>query len=312
MESQINLKKYWKSLALIVMGFALATAGLFASSAQALNINSPRDCDSNAVLRCGALTAGQLQYKYNKQDGAKAIFNYFDIHTADINNIGNTAIAGNVTSDGKVLVNGKVVATNAITAGRQNIAGSQTVNFQGTTFYVRSTGVSFASSSLAAFVVMNGNQFSFAILASCGNPVKAQPVQQPQQPVAIAPAHAVKKPPHKPAKPKPVAPQAPATTNVNNNNNVNVQVSNQQQQQQQSAPPKKQIQKEEQTTTPAAPAQTQSQTTQPAKTVHSAPVSSSPSTLPNTGPGPEFIVAGAATVIGTVGHLFFTRRKLAI
>lgn len=148
------------------------------ASLGALTLSSTRDCDDNAVLRCGAMTTNELQSKYQNQN-AQPIFSYFGISQQEINSMDSSAVAGQVTRDGQVKVGGKVVATNAMTAGRQNMAGSTKVNSGGQTFYARPTGVSFQSQSLPAFVVMKNGIFQYAVIASCGNPVKATPVRKP-------------------------------------------------------------------------------------------------------------------------------------
>lgn len=173
-------------------GLALLTLPM---STAAISVSSQRDCDSNAVIRCGALSTSELIKKYNSNSSTRAIFLHFGISPNDIGNIGSTAAAGRVTKSGKVVVNGKTVATNALTAGRQNISGSRKVTSRGVTFYERAPSVSFASSSLSAFVVMNNGRFEFAILASCGNPVRATAVKKPQKKVVVAPSIPAPTPP---------------------------------------------------------------------------------------------------------------------
>jgi hypothetical protein len=154
------------------------------SNAQASNITlgGAKDCDSNAVIYCGAGTLSTLQNKYqngvsghNTANSIHNIYSYFGISAGDINSMGQFAVAGEVYKDGTVKVNGQVVATGATTAGRLSIPGSTKVTSNGTTFYKRPPSVSFVSSPLSAYVVMKNGVFQFAILASCGNPVTAHP-----------------------------------------------------------------------------------------------------------------------------------------
>jgi hypothetical protein len=178
---------------LLMPVFVLIYMLLMPFSVNALSLTSERDCNPNAVIRCGALSTNELMSKYNNQPSVQSIYSNFSISRDDINAMGTTALAGTVTSDGKVIVSGNVVANNAMTAGRQNIAGSQAVTQNGVTFYKRPPRVSFTSSSLSAFVVMNSGRFDFAIIASCGNPVSATataakpPVQQKSAVAAPAP-----------------------------------------------------------------------------------------------------------------------------
>jgi hypothetical protein len=169
---------------LTAMFFLLPAVALLAEflvplSAKAMTISSARDCDANAVIMCGALSSSELISKYNSQSSVQTIYNGFLISSSSINAMDSTAVAGTVTSSGQVLVNGNVVANNAVTAGRQNIGNSRAVTQNGVTFYTRPPSVSFASGSLSAFVVMNGNRFDFAIIASCGNPVRATAIVKP-------------------------------------------------------------------------------------------------------------------------------------
>lgn len=181
-------------------------------TAGALSLNSKRDCDNNAVIHCGALSTKEVQERY-AQEGVAAIYDYFGIKAAHINTIDTTAVAGQVTKDGKVLVKGKTVATGAMTAGRQDIPGSAKVAHQGVTFYARPPRVSFKSSPLAAFVVMKDGQFSYAILASCGNPVIATPVKLIKPTPKPTPTPPTPTPPS-PTQPTPEQPTPPSAQPV--------------------------------------------------------------------------------------------------
>lgn len=166
----------------------LLLISLWTPSAGALSVSGGRDCDDNAVMHCGALSTDELKQKHTGS-GVVGIFNHFGISETEISNIGSTAQAGHVTRNGDVVVDGRVVATDAVTAGRQNMSGSTKVMAGGVAFYKRPVSVSFAQERLPAFVVMKDGQFSYAILASCGNPVSAKPVKPP---VTKAPINIVK------------------------------------------------------------------------------------------------------------------------
>lgn len=182
------------------------------------------DCDSNAVMRCGASSVTQVANKYNGGDTVNSaasiqhIYSSFGIGAADIQAMGSTAQMGTVTKGGDVFIGDRQVASNAVTAGRQNMAGSTRHMNQGTIFFTRPPSVSFVSSPLTAFVVMKNGVFQFAILVSCGNPVighPKQPPQQPQPPKQQPPA------PAKPvSKPKPVTKKPVKTCNGNTTNTV--------------------------------------------------------------------------------------------
>jgi len=146
----------------------------------ALYLESPRDCDSNAVIPCGALTPQELQTGFNSTLGVGALYAHFGISVSDVNNFVNTAQAGRVYKNGNVTIGDKLVATNAITAGRLNFSGSTKITPEGFTFYQRPPSVSFAVDSIAAFVVMENDEFKFAILAACSNPVMATALKFPK------------------------------------------------------------------------------------------------------------------------------------
>jgi len=170
----------------VVLSASIFTT-LASSSASALTINGGSDCSANSVINCGATTSQQVINDYNNTSnypGVHAIYSYFGITATDIASLNNTAVVGHVDKDGNVYVGGvngtTLVATAAITAGRDDISpGSTKVTYQGLTFYTRRPAISFLTSSIAAFVVMKAGVFQYAILAPCGNPVKATIVPQP-------------------------------------------------------------------------------------------------------------------------------------
>lgn len=164
----------------------LTVVTLRATVASALSISSPRDCDSNAVITCGALSTTEIKQHYGDK-GVAAIYKGVGITAKDIESIGETAVAGTVFKNGSVAINGTVVATNAITGGREYIAGSTAVTSEGVKFYTRAPSVSFRPNSLPAFVVMEKGQFKFAILAACGNFVTATPVTKATPPPPAPP-----------------------------------------------------------------------------------------------------------------------------
>lgn len=179
---------------------ALVVASMRAITASALSISSPRDCDSNAVITCGALSTTELQQHYGDK-GVAAIYSYVGISAQDIKDIGETAVAGRVYKNNTVTINGVVVATDAITGGREYINGSTTVNSGGVKFYMRPPSLSFRPDSLPAYVVMEKGQFKFAILPACGNFVKATAIPK-------------EVPPPPPPPPPPIETPPPITTTV--------------------------------------------------------------------------------------------------
>jgi uncharacterized repeat protein (TIGR01451 family) len=176
----------------VVAAFAFGLGVFTSATAENVSFSSTRDCDANAVIYCGAMSVNQLINRYDNGSGSSSkktihdIYNYFGISSTEVHQMDNantsdfSVHAGKVTSTGNVLINGNIVATNALTAGRQYISGSTKVTYNGTTFYTRTPSVSFQSNSLDAFVVKENGKFAYAILASCGNPVKATPKETPK------------------------------------------------------------------------------------------------------------------------------------
>lgn len=157
----------------------LIIAGLVPLSASAATTAAVRDCDSNAVVYCGANTPSQLVQKLQNGDGRHSAaslqatmaaqgITVTQLQSADLKN-------GYVYRDGHVTADGKRVATGAMSFGRQNISGST----QAGELWKRPTSVSLQSERLPAFVYMPNGQFAWAVIESCGNPVIATPVPKP-------------------------------------------------------------------------------------------------------------------------------------
>jgi uncharacterized repeat protein (TIGR01451 family) len=167
----------------VVTATAVAGFGLYQHNVNAANLtlNTSKDCDSNAVVYCGATSLSTLQSKYKNGDtknSAKSIANIyysFGIGSSDVSDMSDTAVTGYVTKSGNVYAGGQLVATGAMTAGRLNIPGSTKTSYGGTTFYKRAPSVSFVGSSIPAYVSMKDGVFQFAILGPCGNPVTGKP-----------------------------------------------------------------------------------------------------------------------------------------
>lgn len=301
----------------------LPVAAIFLTipSSEALSVNSTRDCNTNAVINCGALSTGELINKYNSDPSVNVIFSHFGIGRADIESMNSTAQAGEVSSNGDVRVNGKLVATNAMTAGRQDIAGSQRVTTNGVTFFVRPPSVSFVSSPLAAFAVMKQNgQFDFAILASCGNPVRARPMSPAPTPAPRPTAtRIITKVVTVPVQVPAPAPSQTQTQSQSQTQNITVQAPT-------STPAPTPSATSTSTSTSSSNAATSANatasTTTPVQTqtsvVTSPPTAVATTTtttpvvtkqLPNTGPGDVVEIAAIAMLGGTLSHYFYRRWK---
>jgi hypothetical protein len=169
----MRVKKFYMSLAaLAVVVSGIALFGFLNTNSEAA---IPRDCDNNAIIKCGSETASELakDYKANKSELSK-IYSSYGITESEVLSAGSKSKMGRVYKDGTVKVDGKVVATNAYSIGRENFGSSKKITIGGKTYYERSTKTSFVTDSISAFVFFDANgDFKAAILTACGNPVRA-------------------------------------------------------------------------------------------------------------------------------------------
>lgn len=166
------------SIAAAIIGVGSLLISYIGGPSEAASVDTTRDCDSYAVIRCGTMNANELRAEYDslntnksngsttKQSDIPAIFSALGIKRADLNG---SFVKGVVYKDGTVRVNGKTVATGAKTAirnvGGTAISGSSTAKIVST---------SKMGSAQEALVRLNANgQFVFAVMTPCGNPVKA-------------------------------------------------------------------------------------------------------------------------------------------
>lgn len=167
----------------IIIG-AIVSAGAFGVVAMGNYHDSVNaaDCSSNAVVKCGVTNITGLRQAYARNVGnTQALYRYFGISSTMINQA--KYASGSVTKDGKIVVNGKTVATGGMSAGREMYAGSTKITVNGSTFYTRPAGSLFPVASEPAIVFYNADgSVSHAVIISCGNPVKATPVQPPKPP----------------------------------------------------------------------------------------------------------------------------------
>lgn len=315
-----QFRKITYSIAILFSVTIMAIGVLLSTTTSALSISASRDCDDNAVIKCGALTINELKQKYQSTHGAPTMFNHMGISSEAVQSLNNTnTVEGKVTRAGRVVVGEKTVATGAKTVGRQNISGSTAVTRNGITFYERTPEISFQAGSLKAFVVSDKDgKFLFAVIASCGNPVKATPVAPPKPPAPEKPTPTPPPsptPPPTPEPPKtpeaptppPVAPPEPATvqkqqqqqsavSNSESNATATVTVNNNQ-----TPPP------------PPAPQQTvvEKPVYQPTPATQSV-ASEATKELPKTGMqsvGSTVSLAGLVALMASIIHYMYTRKK---
>lgn len=157
----------------------LAATVLF--SGPQVSAASVRDCDDNAIVRCGTLTQAELKTKYdeNAPGDLDDIYNRYGITAEDINN--GQMQMGRVTNKGEVIIDGKVVATNSYSLGRSKLEGSGPININGKTYYQSWDRNAIKGEYADALVIMRDGTFYRAIITACGNPVVATPVVEKQK-----------------------------------------------------------------------------------------------------------------------------------
>ncbi|HYH74781.1 MAG TPA: hypothetical protein VD735_02360 [Candidatus Saccharimonadales bacterium] len=164
----------------------VAAAGLGFATKQFTSAAVARDCDDNAIMRCGADDVKEFisDAKSNNgntqkvQSDIQGIYNHYGLSTSEYTRFEQTAQVGTVYADGRIVVNGQTVATGATSLGRQSFGKPANVRkatpINGKTYYASSTKDSFAkgTSSLPAMVMFDSKgQVEFAALMACGNPV---------------------------------------------------------------------------------------------------------------------------------------------
>jgi outer membrane biosynthesis protein TonB len=305
------MKGFKRRFGLLLASLMLGLGLILIPSAGAISIGGPSDCDDNAIIKCGAHSTSALMQAYNSSAYVQKVYAYFGISAADMASLPSTNVAGRVMKDGRIFVDGQsqAVATGAVTGGRQNIAGSTQVNSQGVIFFKRPPNVSFQQNSLPAFVSMKNGIFQFAIIASCGNAVRATPVTPSKpSPPSVAPAKPVSRPPQKPKPQQPVKPQ-PQKPQAAQPQPTQMQTQQQQQTVNQSVTQNQQVtvnntsnSQSEQTPAeaPAVPSSSATSTTSAPETVAAAPAEQSAAPSSDTTPAASLPNVGGSTG-GTIG-----------
>jgi uncharacterized repeat protein (TIGR01451 family) len=164
-----------RKIALLLMVLVLPVSLVLAARPVSAAIDTTRDCDTVAIIKCGSMSASELR------DDAKAgdvprVFANFGISQSELNGF----VDGVVWKDGRVTLGtrggGKLVATNAVTAGRWNNPTSDMTRIPNTDRAYRMSTSHFVDDGQIAFIKIVNGKFQFAVIKTCGNPVNAKPV----------------------------------------------------------------------------------------------------------------------------------------
>src|SRR5690606_38835222 len=102
-------------------------------------ISSFRNCNDDAIIRCGAITQNELLQKYDQNVGdVKNVYSHYGIGRGDIAGTTSDVKVGTVYQDGRVVVDGKTVATGAYSLSRVRYTSQgtpRTVTINGKTYY---------------------------------------------------------------------------------------------------------------------------------------------------------------------------------
>ena len=189
LHSVVNHFRYIKTNNLLVVAFF--ALGLFAFGALGLTQTSVkaemiRDCDNNAIMKCGAADTNEFRTKYdqNATGDLPAIYGHYWI-PRDLQ-----VVQGQSFKDGTVRVNGRIVADNAKSIGREAIAGSRPISIGGKTYYETANGDAFVTDGLPTMVALDAQgNFKYAVINGCGNPIYARSTTPPPPPPAPEPKY---------------------------------------------------------------------------------------------------------------------------
>lgn len=173
-------KRFYIYVTSLVALLGVVAAINLSGAARAATIDNSPDCDTVAIIKCGAYTKRELlsDFDANTYGDLPRVYGAFGINRADLAN--GTFVDGVVWRDGRVTVNNKTVATNATTAGRWNNPTGDMTRIKNTSRAYRMSTRHFTSEGQTAMVRMENGKFKFAIIKSCGNPVTATAKTQPK------------------------------------------------------------------------------------------------------------------------------------
>jgi hypothetical protein len=151
-----------------------------------------RDCSSNSIIQCGALTPAEFikKVKTDKPGDLQTIFKAFGLPSSQYNDFLTSAKIGSDLRNGDVVVNGNVVATKTFSFGRQKLPGETPIKIGGKTYYGGMNNTTFAKgvNSIPVMVFFNSKGIiQFAVMEPCGNPVGGKPVI-PKKPPTPSPS----------------------------------------------------------------------------------------------------------------------------
>lgn len=185
----VNKVREFSPKQLVIAGvFTLALAGAVGAGLAVnnqLNAAIPRDCDDNAILRCGAADRNEFVADARSSNGGtqkdiQTIYSHFGLTTAEYDRFASTARQGEFRRNGEVWVDGQKVMTSTLSLGRHNFGGSKPITIGGKTYYQGTPNQRWADGvqSIPVMVMFDGEgTVEVAIMNPCGNAAEGQKVK---------------------------------------------------------------------------------------------------------------------------------------
>jgi PKD repeat protein len=175
MKKFLRSKKFLVTLLLSVIGLS----GLaFGAHTYAHDIDNTPDCDTVAIIKCGAFSRDALVQKYdqNLYGDLQKVYGAFGISRGDLTS--GSIYQGVIWRDGRVTIGmNTVVATIAMPAGRWYHPTGDMQYIPGTVRAYKMSTSHFADEGQTAMIWMKDGQFQFAVIKPCSNPVTAKAVK---------------------------------------------------------------------------------------------------------------------------------------
>jgi uncharacterized repeat protein (TIGR01451 family) len=169
---------FMRKLTPLLVALILSVSLVLFARPVAAAIDTTRDCDTVAIIKCGSMTVNELQGDA-KQGDVPTVYANFGISHNELNGF----VDGVVWKDGRVTLGakgqGQLVATNAVTAGRWNNPTSDMTKIPNTDRAYRMSTSHFVDDGQIAFIKMVNGKFTFAVIKTCGNPVTAKAIVPP-------------------------------------------------------------------------------------------------------------------------------------
>ncbi len=161
-----------------LVGLALLAFGISTFTNKDAGASDGRDCSSNSVINCGAMSNEEFRTKYNQNASGDLdnIYNRFGLSPGEIDRFASTAKPGMsyksyAGQSDVIVVDGRIVATGVRSLGRNGGNGNlYQINIDGATYHYGFNSTAFGSNALPVMVMFDENGvMEFAAINNCGN-----------------------------------------------------------------------------------------------------------------------------------------------